>query len=198
MENINDYVLEIYTEKQKFDDNYNKIMFDFINGAYELVDLSNDLYQVEHTINLNKISLKDYILNSKLCNMLKENNITDYSISELNMYMNKCEEQNLMDITPYKLALNLYEKLERLENLVEEKINYEIGKIEPLINDIKNIKIINKQNIEELYNNLINELKNSYLNKNQIDDKLYNYLIQILNDIVNYYLYGNKDIPLND
>lgn len=58
-------------------------MFSFVTKAYELVDLSEDLYQLEHTIKLNQISLKDYILNSEICNFLKNNNINNYSIEDL-------------------------------------------------------------------------------------------------------------------
>ena len=32
---------------------------------------------------------------------------------------------------------------------------------------------------------------------NLIDDKINNYVVQILNDIFNYYLYGNKEIPVD-
>ena len=58
-------------------------MFSFVTKAYELVDLSEDLYQLEHTIKLNQISLKDYILNSEICKFLKNNNINNYSIEDL-------------------------------------------------------------------------------------------------------------------
>ena len=83
IENIGVEILEIFTEKQKYDEKYNNLMFSFVTKAYELVDLSEDLYQLEHTIKLNQISLKDYILNSEICNFLKNNNINNYSIEDL-------------------------------------------------------------------------------------------------------------------
>ena len=78
IENIKDEILEIFTEKQNYDEKYNSLMFDFLTKAYELVELSEDLYQVENTIKLNQISLKDYILNSEICNFLKKNNFNNY------------------------------------------------------------------------------------------------------------------------
>ena len=63
IKNIKDEILEIFTEKQNYDEKYNSLMFSFVTKAYELVDLSQDLYQLENTIKLNQISLKDYILN---------------------------------------------------------------------------------------------------------------------------------------
>ena len=91
IENIKGEILEIFAEKQNYDEKYNSLMFDFITKAYELVELSEDLYQVEHTIKLNQISLKDYILNSKICNYLKDNNFNNYSIEDLKEYMQKYE-----------------------------------------------------------------------------------------------------------
>ena len=70
-------ILELFTEKQKYDKKFNNTMFNFLTRAPELVDLSDDIYQIEHSIILNKISLKDYILSSELCKMLKENNISN-------------------------------------------------------------------------------------------------------------------------
>ena len=46
-------ILEIFTEKQNYDEKYNNLMLSFILKAHELVELSNDLYQLENTIRLN-------------------------------------------------------------------------------------------------------------------------------------------------
>ena len=73
IENIGIEILEIFTEKQNYDEKYNNLMFSFVTKAYELVDLSEDLYQLERTIKLNQISLKDYILNSEICSLAEQN-----------------------------------------------------------------------------------------------------------------------------
>lgn len=197
IENIGVEILEIFTEKQNYDEKYNNLMLSFVTKAYELVDLSQDLYQLEHTIKLNQISLKDYILNSEICSFLKNNNINNYSIEDLKEFMQKYENQNISDITPCKLALELYEKLDEIKNIENAKIDYEINRMSNILEDISNIENIDKDKYQDLYNRLLEQIKVKYLDNNLIDDKINNYVVQILNDIFNYYLYGNKEIPVN-
>lgn len=196
IKSINEELYEISKVKQDFEKKYSDMIVDFLNGAYELVELSEDLYQVEHSIQLNKISLKDYVLNSDICNMLKENNISDYSIEELKDYMNKIENQNITNVYPYKLALDLYEKLEEIERKENEKINYEMNELSKWL-DITIIKTISKEEYQDLYNKLLTQVRESYVDTNIIDDKINNSIVQMLNDIFNYYLYGNKEIPVS-
>ena len=192
IENIKDEILEIFTEKQNYDEKYNSLMFDFITKAYELVELSEDLYQVEHTIKLNQISLKDYILNSKICNYLKDNNFNNYSIEDLKEYMQKYENQNPSDMISYKLALELYEKLEEIKDIEKSKIDYEISRMGNLLDNVSKIESVTKDKYQALYNDLLQQVKVKYLDNNLIDNRLNNYVVQILNDIFNYYLYGDK------
>ena len=193
IENIGVEILEIFTEKQNYDEKYNNLMFSFVTKAYELVDLSEDLYQLERTIKLNQISLKDYILNSEICSFLKNNNINNYSIEDLKKFMQKYENQNISDITSYKLALELYEKLDEIKNMENAKIDYEINRMSNILQDISNVENIDK----DKYQYLLEQIKVKYLDNNFIDDKINNYVVQILNDIFNYYLYGNKEIPID-
>lgn len=195
VENVATSILEIFTGKQNYDKKYNDLMYSFITGAYELVELSNDLYQLESTIRLNKISLKDYILNSEVCKFLKMSNINNFSIDDLKKYMAKYESQE--DIKSYHLALELYEKLEQIEYVENTKIDYEINEMSSILENINSIKKIDKSKYQDLYNDLLHQIKIKYLNNNLIDDKINNYVVQILNDIFNYYLYGNKEIPVN-
>ena len=197
IENIGVEILEIFTEKQNYDEKYNNLMFSFVTKAYELVDLSEDLYQLEHTIKLNQISLKDYILNSEICSFLKNNNINNYSIEDLREFMKKYEIQNISDITSYKLALELYEKLDEIKSIENAKIDYEINRMSNILEDISNVENIDKDKYQDLYNHLLEQIKVNYLDNNLIDDKINNYVVQILNDIFNYYLYGNKEIPVD-
>ena len=197
IENIGVEILEIFNEKQKYDEKYNNLMFSFVTKAYELVDLSEDLYQLEHTIKLNQISLKDYILNSEICKFLKNNNINNYSIEDLKGFIQKYEIQNISDITSYKLALELYERLDEIKNIENSKIDYEINRMSSILEDINNIESIDKDKYQDLYNHLLEQIKAKYLDNNLIDDKINNCVIQMLNDIFNYYLYGNKEIPVN-
>ena len=197
IENIGIEILEIFAEKQKYDEKYNNLMFSFVTKAYELVDLSENLYQLEHTIKLNQISLKDYILNSEICSFLKNNDINNYSIEDLRGFMQKYENQNISDIASYKLALELYEKLDEIKSIENAKIDYEINRMSNILEDISNVENIDKDKYQDLYNHLLEQIKVNYLDNNLIDDKINNYVVQILNDIFNYYLYGNKEIPVD-
>lgn len=193
--NLSVKVLEAYMVIDKIHDDINNKIFNFINKANELVDLSEDMYQIERTIKLNKISLKGYILDSPCCKVLEENNILNYSIEELKQYLMKYEQTSNDDCLSYYLAISLYELLETIEKLVDNKIELEMNKLSELVPSIREIENITDNNYENLYNQIKNKLSNDYLNKNLIDDKSFNICVQIMNDIFNYYISGYPDIP---
>ena len=66
-----------------------------------------------------------------------------------------------------------------------------------ILQDISNVENIDKDKYQDLYNRLLEQIKVKYLDNNFIDDKINNYVVKILNDIFNYYLYGNKKIPID-
>ena len=187
-------ILESYMEMDKIQNKINSEMFNFITKANELVELSEDDYQIEKTLKLNKISLKGYVLDSKCCVNLSANNIKDYSINELKNYLIQYEKSFNVDYSNYFLALSLYEAIEEIENLVDNKVNLEIQKINELIPNINNIKSISQNEFEKLYLNLKNQLDN-YFKDNSLNVKSYNICIQILNDIFNFYINGYPNIP---
>lgn len=191
--NLSVKILESYMDIDKIHDTINEKMFLFITKASELVELSEDMYQIEKTIKLNKISLKGYVLDSPCCNLLKENNVSNYSIDELREYLNRYEMSSNEDNSSYHLAISLYELLEEIEKLTDEKITLEINKISELSNLIENVK--NANDYETLYNEIKKELQTRYLNQNLIDDKSMGICMQIINDIFNYYISGYPDIP---
>ena len=187
-------ILESYIEMDKIQNKINSEMFNFITKANELVELSEDDYQIEKTLKLNKISLKGYVLDSECCVNLSANNIKDYSINELKNYLIQYEKSFNVDYSNYFLALSLYEATEEIENLVDNKVNLEIQKINELIPNINNIKSISQNEFEKLYLNLKNQLDN-YFKANSLNEKSYNICIQILNDIFNFYINGYPNIP---
>ena len=187
-------ILESYIEMGKIQNKINSEMFNFITKANELVELSEDDYQIEKTLKLNKISLKGYVLDSECCVNLSANNINDYSIDELKNYLIQYEKSFNVDYSNYFLALSLYEAIEEIENLVDNKVNLEIQKINELIPNINNIKSISKNEFDKLYLNLKNQLDN-YFKDNSLNEKSYNICIQILNDIFNFYINGYPNIP---
>ena len=191
---LNLKILESYVEIDKIQDEINNKMFNFITNANQLVELSEDDYQIEKTIKLNKISLKSYILDSPCCSSLKENNITNYSVEELKNFFVKYEKTYNEDLSKYYLALSLYEMLEEIEKLVDKKIEREISKISNIFNDIRNIQNIVSDEYEKLYFDSKNKIDTEYKN-NKINDKAYNLCIQLLNDIFNFYMNGYPNIP---
>ena len=193
-DNLNVKILESYVEIDKIHDDINKTMFNFITKANELVELSEDDYQIEMTLRLNKISLKGYVLDSELCMQLHENNITDYSIDELKQYLTQYEKTYNTDCLKYLLALSLYEQVEQIEKLVDSKIDLEIKELSKIISDITTISNVDKSEYEKLYTNLKNQL-DEYYKTQKLDEKSYNICVQILNDIFNFYINGYPNIP---
>lgn len=191
---LNLKILESYVEIDKIQDEINNKMFNFITNANQLVELSEDDYQIEKTIKSNKISLKSYILDSPCCSSLQENNITNYSIEELKNFFVKYEKIYNEDLSKYYLALSLYEMLEEIEKLVDKKIEREISEISNIFNGIRNIKNIISSEYEKLYFDSKNKIDTEYKN-NKINDKAYNLCIQLLNDIFNFYMNGYPNIP---
>lgn len=187
-------MLTSYVEIDKIHDDINNKMFDFITKANELVELSEDDYQIEKTLMLNKISLKGYVLDSDLCNQLSKNNINNFSINELKNYIIQYNKSSNTDYSQYLLALSLYEIIEDIEKQVDSKIELEINELSYIINSISDIKKTDKTNYENLYYNFKIQLDNCF-KENKLDEKSYEICIQILNDIFNFYINGYPNIP---
>lgn len=192
--NLNVKILESYVEIDKIHDDINNKIFNFITKANELVELSEDDYQIEKTLMLNKISLKGYVLDSDLCNKLSENNINDYSINELKNYIIQYERSFDTDYSQYLLALSLYELIEDVEKQVDSKIELEISELSNIIQSISDIKNTDKTNYENLYYNFKSQL-DDFFKENKLAEKSYGICIQILNDIFNFYISGYPNIP---
>lgn len=187
---MNEEIVYSYMNINKIQNDINDKIFKFITKANELVELSEDDYQIEKTLKLNKISLKGYVLDSDCCISLKESDINNYSIEELKNYLTKYNS----DYSKYLFALSLYELIEDIEEQIDKKINLEINELSNIISNIDNIKSINDEEYEKLYYNIKNQLDN-YLKDNGLDDKSYDICIQIINDIFNFYISGYPNIP---
>ena len=144
--NLNVKILGSYVEVDKINNDINNKIFDFITKANELVELSEDDYQIEKTLMLNKISLKGYVLDSDLCKQLSENSINYYSINELKNYIIQYEKTFNTYYSQYLLAISLYELIEDIENKVDFKIELEINELSNIIQSISDIKNTDKTN----------------------------------------------------
>lgn len=195
MDNINNKILESYNNIKKIQSVINDNLVTFLTKAAELVEMSEDMYQIEKSIKFNKISLKSYILDSECCIALKNNNIADYTIDELKSYLENYENVENKDCSSYYLAISLYELLENIEKDVENKINLEIQLLLQFDGALGNIEGINVEEREALYNKVKVTLTNNYWRKGVITEENFGILIEMLNDIFNYYVNGYSTIP---
>lgn len=176
-------------------DDYNKSIEEklahFINGCYLLKDSSNGNYQVQKTITENKIYFQGYILDSKLCQKFKENNIKDYSLANLKDYISKHFNDLDTDYTPYYQALSLYEEATNLEDLIDKKINLEIDFIYNLVKEIEILKYqeIASEKLVSLYKEIKAKLLKNLSHSNP-SIQVQNNIIIILNDIFSFFWSG--------
>ena len=129
------------------------------------------------------------MLNSDICAILRNNNISNYSIEELRNYISKYNSQST---EPYSLALNLYEEFEQLEKCEKDKVEYELNSLNGLI-DINDISKLSKEELDSLYEQVLIKVKTFSIN-NELEQNI----DLIINDITNYYKYGNKKIHVNN
>ena len=120
---------------------------DFVSGA-----ILEQRQGKTHTISCNNSTW----LHGKIYKLsfLKENNVLDYTIEELKDYLTKYETSSNEDCSSYHVAILLYELLEEIEKLVDNKVNLEINKLSELDPLIKNISTINSNEYEFLYNQI--------------------------------------------
>lgn len=191
----NEIITNVYKNVSELYKKTNEKMFQFITKASEFVDLSENLYQIERTIKLNKISIKAYILDSDCCKSLAKINISNYSIDDLKEYLKKYELEMKENCEIYTMAINLYELLEEIETLVDERINLELTEISNLIKIVNDIKSMFKDDLENLYLQIKNQLMNDFVKPKLINNETYNNCMYIINDIFNFYISGYPNIP---
>ena len=191
---MNSDILESFVEINKIQNDINNKILKFITESNELVELSNDDFQIEKTLKLNKISLKAFILDSSCCETLSDKNITNYKLEDLKQYFKDYEQKTNEDYSKYYLAISIYESIENIENLVDKKIDLEINLLSQIVLNINDIKNTEKDKYEELYFNIKNKLDEEFKN-NKLDIKSYNVCIQVFNDVFNFYISGYPTIP---
>ncbi len=191
----NKKILNSYKKVRELYAKTNDKMIQFVTNASEFVVMSENLYQIERTIKLNKISIKAYILDSNCCKYLANNNISNYSINELKEYFKKYEQEKGEICDIYIFAINVYEILEEIETLVDERIDFELNEMSNLIKIINDIRNVSKEDLENLYLQIKNQLMNNFLNLKLINNEAYNNCMFMINDIFNYYISGYPNIP---
>lgn len=193
--NYSTSILESYIEVEKYNQQITEKLFNFTTKCSELEELSEHKYEIQKTIELNKIYFQGYVLDSDICNYIKDNTSNNYSISDLKNYMTMWEQNSNEDLTSYHMALELYELADSIEDLIDTKVEYEMKKLYELTSVIGEIENANGNEYETIYNRIKGELTSNYLNLNLMDDNAFGICIQMLNDIFNYFMSGYIDIP---
>ena len=196
LKNYNIKILESYSEIGKYNQAINEKIYSFITKAKELEVLSDDDYEIQKSLEINKIFFRGYILESNVPIMLEDMNQTNYTMDQLRNFMKHYENQNQSEnFYPYYLAFDLYDMVDEIEEVVDKKIDYEMELFSNLNISVDKLFDINKDEYESYYIEIKNKILSELLSKNLIDEKIYNLCIQILNDIFNYYIIGYPDIP---
>ena len=111
--NYSTSILETYIEVEKYNQQINEKLFNFITKCSELEELSGHKFEIQKTIELNKIYFQGYVLDSEICKYLKGNMVNNYSIKQLRNFINQYENKFNKDLSSYYIALELYELADR-------------------------------------------------------------------------------------
>ncbi len=177
---------------------YNNEMLKFIENANRMVSISNGNYQIENSLEYNKISLKGNILNSPLVKELEKLRIINFTTQDLKtIYSPKYEKEHNINLTETNLALNLYEEIELIEDILQKEMETISNNLGSLFN--KDIFSNTNKTNEELKNNYESALTliNTSYSNGILDLQTKNITTELLNKLFNYYIDSNKKIPEN-
>ncbi len=174
---------------------YSKTLYQFLEESGELVNLTEQLYQIEDTLELNRISLKGLILESNLCNALDSSGI-EYSLNDLKKYLYQNVNNPEIDSEVIGKEITLYETIEEIINYEKNQIDNMANIIGNLINDKELLERID--NKEKLITNkkLIIEKNNSLLKEMILDDYTKNILDNMIEQIFNNYMQVENKLPV--
>lgn len=193
--NYNEIILESYKKVQEYDQVINNKLLNFSTNCIFFEEISNHKYEIQKNIKLNKIYLQGYVLDSPVCKYLNDKYKHNYSINKLHEFINIYEKESGNDLTSYHDALNLFEEANNLEELVDNKIKYEISIVKNFTNKILDINTIEKSKYQDFFNDVEKIIVNEYLNNNLIDNDCLKLITLIINDIFSYFILGNVEIP---
>ena len=168
-------------------------MIKFIQDANEMVTVSDGSFQIDDSLEYNKIALKGNILESDLVKELNSKGIKDFTPEDLRtIHIPFYEQEHNIKLIETSLAIKLYEQIENIEKINQNKIEILHKNLKYILGKDIITKTIKKNNIEEAMNK-IDELHT----KNILDLKTKNIILQILNQLLNYYQNNNLIVPIN-
>ncbi len=184
--------------------NYKEQMKQFIQGANEMINVSGGLFQIENSLEYNKISLKGNILESDLVKNLNEKGIENFTLEDLTTFHIPSYEQEYgVNLIETKLAISLYEKIENIEKVKQKQmeiISKNLGDLlgKDIFSKISESSTIQSEvQLQENYHKAIMVIEKLYGNEGILDLQTKNATIQLLNQLFNYYINGNGKISLN-
>lgn len=167
----------------------------FSSKCLELEKKSEYKYKIQKTLELNKNFFHGFLLDSQICDYLKNTGHINYSIEELKRFIVEFGNSIVDDSSPYLMAAKLYEFADNIERLVDNRIKEEINVLSKLDSSIKKIDKLPKDKYQNLYNEIKSGIEKKLLQTNIIDDYIMELSILILNDIFDYYINGYPNLP---
>lgn len=191
----NEIILKSYKKVQEYDQVINNKLLSFVTNCIMFEETSNHKYEIQKNLKLNKIYLQGYVLDSPVCKYLNDRYKHNYSINQLHEFINMFEKESGTDFTSYHDALNLFEETNNIEELVDNKIKYEINVVKEFTNKILDIDTLEKSKYQDFFNDVERIIVNNYLNNNLINNDCLKLIMLIINDIFNYFILGSVEIP---
>lgn len=186
---------EILEKINNYNNKIQEELNNFTTGCYSLEEMSNGEYRVQKTVELNRIYLQGYVLDSKLCTYFQEKGIANYSLEFLKDYINKNFKTLDEDYSPYYEALSLYEKALEIEKLIDGKVKLEMDFLSNYIPQIKSLDKVRRNDLLKEYKILKEILMKRLKDKFREEDS--EKMTLILNNIINYFLNGYPSIKNN-
>lgn len=190
------YILETYNEIVEMNSIINKQYLNFVDECYVLEELSNNEYEIQNSLKLNKNYFQGILSKSDLCNQLNDNNYNEMTLDKLKLIFKQYESTTGNNIDLYCKAIDLYQMADNIEEKIDKKIELELLLIYDIDIEITKIQSTDLNKLLELYKKIENYIKENFLKTNIITQDDFNKCIYMLNDIFNYFINGYPNLPL--
>lgn len=190
------YILETYNEIVEMNSIINKQYLNFVDECYVLEELSNNEYEIQNSLKLNKNYFQGILSKSDLCNQLNDNNYNEMTLDKLKLIFKQYESTTGNNIDLYCKAIDLYQMADNIEEKIDKKIELELLLIYDIDIEITKIQSTDLNKLPELYKKIENYIKENFLKTNIITQDDFNKCIYMLNDIFNYFINGYPNLPL--
>lgn len=190
------YILETYNEIVEMNSIINKQYLNFVDECYVLEEISNNEYEIQTSLKLNKNYFQGILSKSDLCNQLNDNNYNEMTLDKLKLIFKQYESTTGNNIDLYCKAIDLYQMADNIEEKIDKKIELELLLIYDIDIEITKIQSTDLNKLLELYKKIENYIKENFLKTNIITQDDFNKCIYMLNDIFNYFINGYPNLPL--